>query len=843
MAASKPPSLTTLQNRAARALLELIARAQTNKPVKLEIELPLVDDRIAVVAGTVTVRGGIGAAPPPPPPPATPPRITTQPRGASTVPGATVTITAAFDGTAPLTVQWLRNDVLLGTPVLASGLTASITTPALTLGDDGAIYKLRVTNSVNSVTSDGALVQVQSAAMPSGVFVTSRVISPAIAILIEGGFVSSRYERGQRTVIWTGTGNKSVRVKGYSFGGGGADVDLTAASYTLLIDGVVHSTVSRTNQAPPAFDDATFTVNQDALTEGWHWLDVQGAAGETAIPVPIYMRKGATAVPQTLMPICTHSHDMLFPTVGKYTEELWTVPAGERTTIHYGMVPSRFRPHIQPLAARAHPSFDTVLPPSEFVCEQLVPCRETDIHRATLIKATALDPGITTTSGVQCYHYSDFISKYPKWALLDGERGHGTVAGAIHLMIGRDGKVYGLDPWRLFRIDTDGKLTTLVGWRHREPPTNWATPDNLQNFELVGDWSAIPPERHGLHEAWGFCWWPRTVLENTAAAPIPEQHNERPHIVNSPLYGGPVGFISDTQNNRVLRVEFNGFDRSVPAKVTEFITGIGDPWDIAIKDDVLYVTERTSHRIGRYSAFTGAPDPRGPLVQGAALAYVDSNRKVRLTGTLAQIQAQPCVAPEGIFIMDNLLYFGSKAMQQIVVINLDTGLQVRRQLGYSDGNSYYYKIAVSDGTFYPKHTIALVTWSNRKYGHPFFYTPDHVTPAGVDSDLGIGSYAGGGQNVHRLWGEGGYSTAVGIGQGRLVCSQVQEGISKVSRRLPTDQPRPALAGAGALEFWRKGYRTLCGVNGWGHYGVALPWGESAAIDQYLTYVGHVRPTT
>jgi hypothetical protein len=834
MAASKPPSLTTLQNRAARAVLELIARAQTNKPVKLEIEVPLVDDRIAVVAGTVTVRGGIGAAPPPPPPPVgTPARITTQPRGASTVPGATVTITAEFSGTAPLTVQWLRNDVLLGSPVIASGNTASITSPALTLGDNGVVYKLRVANSFGTATSDGAVLQVQDTAMPAGVFIARRFVDPFRLIQIEGGWTSSRYERNDRTVEWTGaSGTKTVAVRGYNMGSGGAEIALTGATYTLTIDGVPHSTVTRGSAAT-----VTFSVDLTTVAEGWHWLDVipgAGNAGETCYLQPIYRRVGASPAAQTLMPIRTHTQELEYETTGPSQDNYWgnNIPPNEKKkSLFYGMVPARLQPTTNPLKPRDHPAFSATLSTNDLVCENLVPCRQNDIHRPTV-----LADGLMTTAGTQNYHYADFITKYPKWPLHDGPRGKGNVSGAMHLMWGRDGKLYGVDSWRLFRVETTGEVHTLVGYRHPDSGArNWLdiNPDNAtnNNFELVGDWSAIPPERRGLHEAWGFVWHPATVLENTAAAPIPEQHNERPHIVGS-WFNGPVGYIADTQNNRILKVEFNGFDRAVPAKVTEFVTGIGDPWDIAYHQGLIYVSERTSHRIAAYDAITGVL--QRVVVQGAALAYVDANRKPRPTASLATIRAEACVAPEGIFIRGNLLYFGSLTMQQFRVVDLaNNDAIVRRQDIVTDGNSFYVKLCVGDGTFGPDGAVFVVTWSADRYSYPRIYLAD-------DSQWFVMGGSGG-SPWHRLWGDGGYPTAVAVGQGRMAISTVNEGLFKVSKRLPTDQARPANAAAGALKYWQAGHRYLHGLNGWGFYGLPLPWGEDPDIDAHLRYCDHTPP--
>lgn len=837
------PSLATLQTRAIRELLKLLqaavqpGAASSIKPITLEISMPLVNDRVLVVAGTVTVQGGRGNAPPPPPPPATPPRITVQPRGASTVPGATVTITASFEGSEPLTVQWLRNDMLLGAPVVASGLTASVTTPSLTLGDDGVSYKLRVTNAAGTVTSDAAVVFVRSQTIPEGVFVQGRKIQLFNAILLEGNYVSSRYERGQTAVVWTGSGPKTLEIKSYNFGGGGADTPLTAANYTLLIDGQTHSTVAR-GTAPRA----TFTVDRDALVEGWHWFDVVGGPNETCIPLPIFMLKSATAPEQQLMPVVVHSHDMLFPVPGMHEDKIWAITQADQGLIHYGMVPARFAPTINPLAPRVFPNVPGVTIANQMVCRQIAPSRMSDIHRTT-----RLNNGLLTTSGTQYYHWSDFVAKLPIWQIHDGPRGEGTIAAATHLQIGRDDKVYGLDPWRMFRVDADGHVHTLVGFRNTKPArgpwesprathptTNWTQIDGL---ELVGDWSAIPPERRGFHETWGMAWQPKTLAVNEAAAPIVSQGNEKPHIV------GPVAFITDTQNNRVIKVRFSATDRSAPAVVTEFITGLADPWDcVCSAQDELYVSERTAHRIQVYNADTGAFIRT--LISGQDLAYIDTNRDPRFRPgqSLATAQAANCVLPEGLYLLGDSIYFGSRVMSQVRELNRHTGALLRTENIWTDGNSKYCKVAVSDGTFGPPGTIFIVTWSNRRYGYPHAYLPPSAIPPNYAYGNELSFF--GSPNRGKIWADGGYSTSVAVGNGRLLCSYVQEGLTEVSMFTTADPlpPNAAVLREGAADYWRRGFRTLYGNNGWGHYGLPLPWGVTPAIDTYLEYCGHNKPS-
>ncbi len=86
------------------------------------------------------------------------PTITTQPASLTVTVGQTATFLVAASGTAPFTYQWRLN----GSPI--SGATsASFTTAATTLDDDGKIYSVLVSNPVGSVLSADATLNISLA--------------------------------------------------------------------------------------------------------------------------------------------------------------------------------------------------------------------------------------------------------------------------------------------------------------------------------------------------------------------------------------------------------------------------------------------------------------------------------------------------------------------------------------------------------------------------------------------------------------------------------------------------------------------------------------------------------
>ena len=630
-----------------------------------------------------------------------------------------------------------------------------------------------------------------------GYQIRRRSINVLSLLIIDGYFEGGRYERYQRITVLSGA-TANIRFFAYNIGGGGASRIFNASSYKLLVDGVERARVS----VPGGSREATFQLNLAPLTEGWHILDVvaiNGGAAESCPTWPVWVSKGGRPI-QPLMPVTTGTYGLLHgPDASSYVHITATVPAA-------------FRPTELRLPARETPAFDTALPRAELAQAQWAPVRRDDVHRTNVTSN-----GVLTTHNRQPYFWSDFTAKIPRLPLLDGPRGKATIVMPTHLQVARRGGAYFVDPWRVGKIQPDGTVTTLAGWRHTSPPSFWGSP---QQLELVGDWSSIPAERRGFHEAWGLAWDPASLATDPSAGLIDGEH---PHLT------GPRAFISDSQNNRICVIEFSRDSHTAVPVVKEFITGLGDPWDVVCDGNLLYVSERTRHRIAAYDTRTGVLDH--VLVSGAALATVSSvNRFVTRRGTLAQLRSQPCVAPEGLFLQDDWLYFGSYAMAQVKRVHLRTG-QVEVVVEPTlDGNSAFMKIAVSDGTFGPRGTVFVAHWSNNYFGYPAAHLPGGKRWEYLS-----------GTNRGTPWGGAGYPTAVGVGQGKMLCGSSAEGLLVHSKALASDKALPSQYARGEKEWLRRGFHLTHGPAGFGYYGLPLPWGASADIDVYLTTHGHVKP--
>ncbi|MBA4175615.1 MAG: hypothetical protein C0505_03510 [Leptothrix sp. (in: Bacteria)] len=639
------------------------------------------------------------------------------------------------------------------------------------------------------------------APMPGGNYtLKSRSIDMSRLLLFRDFQDLNPYERFQRLRVLTGNA-AVIQIKAHDLSGGGTVRTFSGTSYRLLVDGVERASID----VPTGTTYAEFNLDLVNIPEGWHEFDIAGTANESCPQWAMYVQKGASPVVQQMMPIVLGSFGL----------------SASRGAHFIGTVPARLAPVRIELGTRECPSFSEPLPRSALVGTEIVPVRQDDIHRP----ASNAD-GLVHTFNTQSYFWSTFVAKYPSGvSLLDGPRGVGNVAMATHLQVGRVGQIYFCDPWRFGKVWPNGTVETLAGYRHvAGVPRHTARPDT--DVELVGDWSSIPVDRRGFRELWGATWDARSLTINEAAASIPNNGTlEKPHIA------GPRLFLADTQNNRVCLLTFPIDNHTAPPRVTEFLTGLSDPWDVVCEAGVLYVSERLSHRIAAYDATTGAL--LRVVVSGSALSTVDANRFVRRSTSLAAVRAQPCVGPEGLAFHDGWLYFGSFAMVQVKRVHLTSGeIQVVAEPTL-DGNSNYMKIAVSDGTFGPAGTVFVSSWSNAYDGRPMAYLPNGTV-------WGYAAVTSGGVGPGAPWKTLGYTTAVTVSKGRMVSGHSGEGLVMHSKALGYD----AIVdldryNAGRSDYYRRGLQLTHGYNGWGYYGLNAPLGLSADIDYFLRAHGHI----
>jgi len=86
------------------------------------------------------------------------PTISTQPVNQTVIVGQTATFSVSAIGTLPLTYKWQKNGV-----TISSATSPSYTTPTTVTTDNGAVFRVIVSNSTGTVTSQGATLTVTAA--------------------------------------------------------------------------------------------------------------------------------------------------------------------------------------------------------------------------------------------------------------------------------------------------------------------------------------------------------------------------------------------------------------------------------------------------------------------------------------------------------------------------------------------------------------------------------------------------------------------------------------------------------------------------------------------------------
>lgn len=640
-------------------------------------------------------------------------------------------------------------------------------------------------------------------------------------VLVLPGFMASvnRYDRQQYNCILKGTSAQYTAFTN-NFTAGGTSVAFGASfTLSLLFDGVVVATkaVISTDRS------VAFTVDLTNIAEGWYKATVTGLDATWSVAdYGVYVLKGATAAPQTKMPVVTGSYTMA------------QVP-----NHHFSWVPAQCNPTVMPLVPRDCPAFTALPKRANLVITQLVHGRFGDTYRPSVTKE-----GVVVTANKQPYNFYDFQQPIPIMPLLDGPRGEGSLFCPTHIEVGKcaptaaEGAALGpidntyfCDPWRVGKVRENGDVVTLAGWRHASLPQYWGDP---QNAELVGDWSAIPVERRGFHELWGMAW--RIPAIDYTAAPIASERGLKPHV------SGVQVFVSDERRvmpngvGRIVKLQFSPTSHSAPPVVTEFH---GDGWancfdvvgngnqihgqtPVSDADFRLWASDRYNNRI-RVLGFDGTVLEDWPVPQPEGLALFERADGLWLYYTSTypisggrnfQIRRRHTVTKQDVLITDRLT-------------NPDLAY-------YFNNNALNGKIAVStDGTFGPKGMIALATWSNSYYGYPMLF--DGETGAFIDWLANSPVTKGmGGPGMT-------YTSAAGFGNGRMIWGTACDGLIMASQALATDTVWPSTVAAGEKEWHDNGYIQVHGHYGFGHSGLPLPWGQSANIDAFLTAHGHTKP--
>ena len=214
----------------------------------------------------------------------TAPAITTQPANQSVTVGQTATFTVVATGTPTPTYQWRK-----GGTAISGATSASYTTPATVIGDNGALFSVVVTNSAGTATSNNAILTVMEAST-----------APAITTQPENKSVNVG-QAATFTVVATGTPAPTYQWRK----GGTAISGATSASYTTPTaeigdNGALFSVVVTNSAATATSNNATLTVTDATIpdvtvssgTSSAGGCGVGGLAGLVLAVLGLGIRKG-----------------------------------------------------------------------------------------------------------------------------------------------------------------------------------------------------------------------------------------------------------------------------------------------------------------------------------------------------------------------------------------------------------------------------------------------------------------------------------------------------------------------------------------------------------------------
>ena len=279
------------------------------------VTLTVTDDGGASATATTTIT--VTAA-------SIPPSIISQPQPQTVTEGQTATFTVTAQGTAPLGFQWQKNG-----SNLPGATSASYTTPATGLSDNGSTFRCVVTNVAGSVTSDSATLTILDGSAPvitqvqaSGITETTATITwttdePSDSQVFYRRAGTASYEQtpvdpallSVHTVALAGLQPGAL----YEYRVQSADA---AGNVATSVPDSTLTTQSPPNQPPiavftadPTSGDAPVTVDFDASAsndpdgnmDSWSWNFGDGSTGSGTATTHVYTSQGTFTVTLTVV--------------------------------------------------------------------------------------------------------------------------------------------------------------------------------------------------------------------------------------------------------------------------------------------------------------------------------------------------------------------------------------------------------------------------------------------------------------------------------------------------------------------------------------------------------------
>jgi len=197
----------------------------------------------------------------------TPPSITVQPSNQSVTAGQKATFTVSASGTPPLSYQWQK-----GATNINGATSASYTTPATTLADNGATFRVTVSNALGSVTSNSATLTVTAA--PQAPSITQQPANQTVSVgqsatftVVASGTAPLSYQWQKGTTNINGATSASYTTSATTLADNGATFRVTVSNAVGSITSN-SATLTVTSAPPPPSTISVLTYHNDNSRSG-----------------------------------------------------------------------------------------------------------------------------------------------------------------------------------------------------------------------------------------------------------------------------------------------------------------------------------------------------------------------------------------------------------------------------------------------------------------------------------------------------------------------------------------------------------------------------------------------
>jgi hypothetical protein len=201
------------------------------------------------------------------------PSITTQPTSLTVTIGQVGIFAVVASGTAPLSYQWQKNGANISGAILAT-----YTTLATTTGDNGSTYRVVVSNSAGSVTSNAATLTVSAAIAPS---ISTQPTSKAVTAGQTATFTVTASGTAPLNYQWQKNGSNISGATAATYTTPATTTSDSGSTYRVIVSNSAGTATS--NAATLTVNSSTsgtlrsyttnFSLTENPISEGRNWIN------------------------------------------------------------------------------------------------------------------------------------------------------------------------------------------------------------------------------------------------------------------------------------------------------------------------------------------------------------------------------------------------------------------------------------------------------------------------------------------------------------------------------------------------------------------------------------------